>query len=85
MTPATEKHYSASELAAIWGVSDDTIRRAFGDLPGVLKICHPRLLGRRTTKPRVTLRIPASLVDRMHQQWSAAAPALEIKRRGRGI
>jgi hypothetical protein len=80
---ATEQHFTPAELGERWGVSEDTIRRAFSDVPGVLRLNFPRLLQAKR-KPRVMLRIPASVADRMHQQWSAA-PTFEIKRRRRGV
>jgi hypothetical protein len=83
LSPATEKHFTPAELGEKWGLSEDTIRRAFEDVPGVLRIKFPRLLHRKT-KPRVTLRIPASVAARMHEQWSSV-PTLEVKRRRRGI
>ena len=33
-----EKHYRVSELAALWSMSPDTIRRLFRDEPGVMKL-----------------------------------------------
>jgi len=50
MSLADEQHYSPKELAALWGLSAEMIRRMFADEPGVLKI-GPRL------------RVPGSVVD----------------------
>lgn len=63
MPVATEKHYSVAELAALWKVSADTIRRIFSDLPGVLKIGHG---DNKKARKYVTLRIPESVVARQH-------------------
>jgi len=65
MSPAVEKHFTIRELAELWGVSVETVRRIFEDNPGVLKISHPVKLVRRR-KPRVTLRIPISVAERAH-------------------
>lgn len=65
---AEEKHYTVAEIAQLWGVCDNTIISLFRDQPGVLK------LGRRTLTRRkrqyVTLRIPASVLSRVHSERS---------------
>jgi hypothetical protein len=63
-----ERHYTPQELADMWKVSVDVIRRAFRDEPGVLKI------GEKSPKHKqqyLTLRIPESVVDRVHTRLSA--------------
>lgn len=82
---ATEQHYTVQQVAAMWGISDLTIRRLFEDDPAVLKISQPRLLKNvRKNKPHVLLRIPASAIERVHSQWTAG-PRLEVQRRGRAV
>jgi hypothetical protein len=64
-----EKHYSVSELAEIWSLSENTIRRIFENEPGVLK------WGTREGRFRrryTTLRIPETVVLRVHRQLQAA-------------
>jgi hypothetical protein len=62
-TEATfERHYSVDQLAALWGMSDDFVRRLFLHEPGVVVFYHHRP-GRRVYR---TLRIPASVVQRVH-------------------
>lgn len=70
--PATalEKHYSVKEVAELWGLGENTVRRMFEDIAGVLKISQPSIQARKR-KPRVTLRIPASVLERAHGNWSA--------------
>ena len=63
---ALERHYSPQELAAIWQVSTDTIRRIFRDEPGVLKI--GQVGARRRQRSHVTLRIPETVVQRVHRR-----------------
>jgi hypothetical protein len=60
------KHYSVDELAELWGVSVDSIRRIFRDEPGGLKI------GENSPKHKrpLTLRIPESVVERVHMRLS---------------
>ena len=62
-----EPHYTISEIAEMWKLSVDVIRRLFQNEPGVL------VLG--STNPRakrryLTLRIPQSVLERVHRQMS---------------
>jgi hypothetical protein len=64
-----EKHYSVSELAEIWRLSENTIRRIFENEPGVLKWgTHEG----RFKRKYITLRIPETVVLRVHHQLRAA-------------
>ena len=68
---ATERHYSVAEVAKTWKLSANTVRRVFENEPGVLAIGEPRpKFGRRRGK--VTLRIPQSVLDRVHRRLSQA-------------
>ncbi len=63
---ALERHLSVQDLAQVWGLDESTIRRLFQDEPGVLKIGKAaRHDGKRDY---VTLRIPESVVRRVHEQ-----------------
>lgn len=57
-----ERHYSVDELASIWGVSDDFVRRLFLREPGVVVFVRHRP-GKRTYR---VLRIPESVAHRVH-------------------
>jgi DeoR-like helix-turn-helix domain len=81
---ATEQHYSVAQVAEMWSVSEDTVRRLFQDQPGVLRVSMPRLQKNRKQRPHVLLRIPASVLARLHQQW-AAGLRLEVQPRRRRI
>ena len=61
------KHYSPSEIAELWGLSVDTVRRLFASEPGVLQISNPRR-GRRSY---ATMRIPESVAERVHRKLSS--------------
>ncbi len=63
--PAMERHYRVRELAALWGLSTNTITRLFADESGVL------CLGNEGTGKRkyVTLAIPESVVSRVHERF----------------
>jgi len=62
---ALEKHYSASELAQLWGLSEKSIRRIFSSEPGVVKWGHDES---RFKRAYMTLRIPESVVQRVHRR-----------------
>jgi hypothetical protein len=66
---ALERHYTVDEVAKLWGVHPETIRKLFRDCPGVLKIGGG--FGRKkSTREYCTLRIPESVVRRVHQERS---------------
>ncbi len=60
---ALERHYSVSEVAKLWSLSEDTVRRLFREVPGVLKIGMPERLKKRGY---VLLRIPESVLQAVH-------------------
>ena len=71
---ALEKHYTPQEVAELWGLSDSAVRRLFQDEPGVLRVGEPsRRLGRLLKRRYFTLRIPESVVIRVHQRLSVGA------------
>jgi hypothetical protein len=63
-----EQHYTPEEIAERWRVSGNTVRRTFRNEPGVLLIDRPEQLHKRGYK---TMRIPASVVDRVHRKLAA--------------
>ena len=62
MFNSRERHYTVPELAAIWNMSTDTVRRRFRNEPGVLIISNPR----KGTRVFETLRIPESVAERVY-------------------
>ena len=58
--PTFERHYRISELAEIWGLGRETVRRLIKDDPGVIKI----RMGRKKTHTIYT--IPESAARRIH-------------------
>lgn len=64
-----EKHYSVSELATSWQLSENTIRRMFENEPGVLRWGTAE---GRFKRRYITLRIPETVVLRVHRQLRAA-------------
>lgn len=69
---ARERHYSVSELAELWNLSRQTITKWFQDEPGVLVICNLVTLRKAGPMKRrhTTLRIPESVVVRVHRKLS---------------
>jgi hypothetical protein len=63
---ANERHYTPEQLGELWGLSADTIRRLFEREEGVLVVERERN-GRRRYR---TLRIPESVVERVHRRLS---------------
>ena len=57
-----ERHFSVDQLAELWGMSDDFVRRLFLHEPGVV-VFHRQQPGRRVYR---TLRIPESVALRVH-------------------
>ena len=58
-----ERHFSVSELASLWDLSEQTIRRMFAGEPGVIEWGHTES---RFKRGYITLRIPESVVQRVH-------------------
>jgi hypothetical protein len=66
---AHEQHYDPKELATLWGISPEKVRRMFAAEPGVLKIGEPsRRVGRKLTRSYYTMRIPHSVAERVHSK-----------------
>lgn len=67
---AFERHYSVAQVAELWCWSETKVREVFREEPGVLR---SQL---RTLRPRkrqnVTLRIPESILLRVHERMSVA-------------
>jgi hypothetical protein len=59
-TSYAERHYRVSELAELWSLGRETVRRLVKDDPGVIKV----RLGRK--KAHVTYSVPASVAARIH-------------------
>ena len=57
-----EKHFTPQQIAALWGRSDEFIRKLFLDEPGVQKVDRPERMHKRGY---ATIRIPQSVVIRV--------------------
>ncbi len=67
MKEVAERHYSPAKVAEMWGISAETARVIFRGEPGVLKIGED---GTRYKRGYKTLRIPESVVERVHTRLS---------------
>ena len=66
---AFERHYCVAEVAQMWGLSERTIRRIFNNEPGVFRWETSET---RFKRAYTTLRIPESVVQRVHRKLRKA-------------
>jgi hypothetical protein len=69
---AVEKHFQIPEIARMWNLSEDTVRSLFKGEPGVLALVRP---GHSRKRAYASLRVPESVVHRVHRRLSAKAAA----------
>jgi hypothetical protein len=62
-----ERHYTVAEIAEIWSLSREVIRKLFEGEPGVLVIGDD---SSRSKRGYHTLRIPESVAERVHRKLS---------------
>lgn len=65
---STERHYSPADIAAMWRLSVDSVRKIFEKEPGVLIIGNSQ--SRRGKRSYTTLRIPQTVLNRIHKKLS---------------
>jgi hypothetical protein len=66
---AQEPHYSVIEIARMWNLSEQIVRKIFEHEPGVLVITGKAKFSRRAYR---TFRVPATVVRRKHKELSEA-------------
>lgn len=66
--PAFEPHFTVQQIAEMWNLSADAIRRLFRGEPGVVEIKSERRGYRR--RSYTSLRIPRSVAERVHRRLS---------------
>ena len=64
ITPV-ERHYTAGEVADMWRFDVETVRRIFDRESGVIVLQAPARKGKR---PYRTIRIPQTVLDRVHRR-----------------
>lgn len=62
-----ERHFCVGEIAEKWSLSPDVVRKVFEREPGVLVIGDH---SSRSKRRYLTLRIPESVVERVHRRLS---------------
>jgi len=62
-----ERHYSVADIAKTWNLSREIIRKQFEGEPGVLVIGSD---GTRSKRGYHTMRIPESVMERVHRKLS---------------
>jgi len=60
--------YRPTELAMLFSLSDDTVRRMFDDVPGVMRIGEQPKRTRSGRRPRITMRIPAAIARKIYHE-----------------
>ena len=70
-TPATETHYTPEQVAEWWRLDPKSIRRIFRDEEGVLRF--GRAVSTRKKRAYTTIRIPQSVLDRVHRRMLTTA------------
>ena len=71
-----ERHYSPAELAEMWNLSADTVRRMFEGEAGVLVFENPV---RSSSRRFRTLRIPESVAQRVYSRFSNCGVGSRIR------
>lgn len=77
--PALEKHYSIAEIAEKWALSEKTVRRMFENEPGILAWGSKGSVGKRAYR---SMRIPESIMIRIHQRVCLEARSSAVKSKG---
>jgi hypothetical protein len=70
-TPAREPHYTPEQVAEWWHLDPKSIRQIFRDEDGVVRF--GRAVSTRTKRAYTTLRIPHSVLERVHRRMLVAA------------
>jgi hypothetical protein len=73
-----ERHFSPAELAELWNLSADTVRRMFETEPGVLVFENPI---RSSSRRFRTLRIPESVAQRVYSRFTNSGLAVGSRMR----
>ncbi|HEV2493290.1 MAG TPA: hypothetical protein VG204_09490 [Terriglobia bacterium] len=60
-----ERHHTVAEIAEVWNLSRDAVRKIFEREPGVLVLGND---GSRSKRGYHTLRIPESVMERVHRR-----------------
>lgn len=73
-----ERHFAVGEVADLWNLSPDVVRKLFEREPGVLVLADN---GSRSKRRYTTLRIPQSVVERVHRRLCNPDLTTEFRKR----
>ena len=73
-----ERHYAVGEVAELWNLSRDVVRKLFENEPGVFVIGNT---GSRIKRGYHTLRIPESVAERVHRRLCIPDLTVDSRRR----
>ena len=59
-------HWTISEIAQLWKLSDETVRKIFEKEPGVISIGAERSTGRK--RRYLTIRVPGDVLERVYRR-----------------
>ncbi len=62
------RHYSPADIAQLWNLSVDSVRKLFENEPGVFVLGNRQ--PRRGKRSYTTMRIPEHVLDRVHRRLS---------------
>jgi hypothetical protein len=65
-----EQHYTVTQVAKLWGMSPNAVRKLFAHEPDVLKLSRPE---KRFKRGYTTYFIPESAMRRVHNQLCRGA------------
>jgi hypothetical protein len=80
---ATERHFTPTQLAALWGMSPSKVRELFSEEEGVIRFGEPsRREGKKLVRSYYSMRIPESVASRVHDSLTSTArrPAKRVPR-----
>ena len=80
---ATERHFTPTQLAALWGMSPSKVRELFSEEEGVIRFGEPsRREGKKLVRSYYSMRIPESVASRVHDSLTSIAkrPAKRVPR-----
>jgi hypothetical protein len=67
-SPAFEPHLTIQQIATLWQLSQDSVRKLFQNEPDVLEIGQGNKPRKRASYR--TFRVPQSVVERVHRKFS---------------
>jgi hypothetical protein len=71
---ATERHFTPTQLGALWGMSPSKVSELFSEEEGVIRFGEPsRREGKKLVRSYYSMRIPESVAARVHDSLTSIA------------